>query len=147
MAAHIEASGRLRVGAAPADAFRFFTPEGEREWIADWDPEYLHPPDGALAEGLTFRTMHGGETTLWLVARCDLAGGTIEYVRVTPDSRMGVVSVRLTAAGANASDVSIGYRLTALSDAGEEKLEAFAAGFQQMLATWEQSIAGVLAAR
>jgi hypothetical protein len=74
MASHIEVSGTLRVARAPADAFRFFTPEGERLWVPDWDPEDLHPADGALVAGLTFRTRHGGEQTVWLVSRCDVAG-------------------------------------------------------------------------
>jgi hypothetical protein len=141
VSAHIELSGRVGVAAAPADAFRFFTPEGERLWVPGWEPEYLHPADGTLAEGLAFRTLHGGEMTLWLVSRCDRAAGAIEYVRVTPGSRMGTVSVQLSAAaGGDATVAAVGYRLTSLSPAGDRALEAFAAGFTGMLAEWERRI-------
>ena len=141
MSAHIELSGRVAVAAAPAEAFRFFTPEGERLWVPGWEPEYLHPADGALAEGLAFRTLHGGELTLWLVLRCDRATGAIEYVRVTPGSRMGTVSVQLSAAaGGRATEAAITYRLTSLSTAGDGALQTFAAGFPEMLAEWERRI-------
>ena len=131
--------GTLRVAAPPADAFRFFTPEGERRWVPGWEPEYLHPPDGALAEGLTFRTRHNGEETLWMVSRCD-GPYEVDYVRVTPGSRIGVVSVRLTPDGASGSSVTGAYRLTALSSAGEATLDAFAAAFPEYLSSWERSI-------
>jgi hypothetical protein len=140
MSVHIELSGRVGVAAPPADAFRFFTPKGERLWVPDWEPEYLHPPDGALAEGLVFRTRHGGELTLWLVSRCDRGAGAIEYVRVTPESRIGMVSVQLSQAGRAATEATIAYRLTSLSPAGDRTLETFAREFSGMLADWETRI-------
>lgn len=141
---HIDVTGTVRVGAPPADAFIFFTPEGEKRWVAGWEPEYLHPAEGALQEGLTFRTRHGGEETLWLVSR--LHGATeVDYVRVTPGSRIGIVSIRLATAGAAASDVTVRYRLTGLSPAGDAAVEAFAAAFDQYLRTWEHLIGALLA--
>jgi hypothetical protein len=141
----VELTGTLRVVAPLARALTFFTPEGEREYVPGWAPEYLYPADGELGEGLTFRTTHRDELTLWLVSRCDLATGAIDYVRVTPGSRMGLVSVRCAARGADATDVTITYRLTALSEMGEAALDAFAAEFAGMLAEWERAIAGALA--
>ena len=141
---HIEMSGRVRVAAPVAKALMFFTPEGERRWVPGWQPEYLHPRDGALDIGLAFRTHHHGELTLWLVSRCDRAAGTIEYVRLTPDSRMGTVSIRCVATDAGDTETTVTYRLTALSAAGEATLNAFAGGFESMLASWEASIAACL---
>ena len=141
MSTHLELSGRVAVSASPSEAFVYFTPEGERLWVPDWDPEYLHPPDGALAEGLVFRTQHGGEATLWLVSRLDRASGAIEYVRVTPGSRMGTVSVRVSAVGdGTRSEATVTYRLTSLSPAGDRLLGTFAAAFPGMLAEWAQRI-------
>src|SRR5215211_5061563 len=117
MSTHISLSGNIHVAAPAADALHFFTPEGERLWVPGWKPEYLHPADGALAEGLMFRTHHGAEVTLWLVSRCDRAAGAIDYVRVTPDSRMGTVTIRISDRGGS-SDASISYSLTSLSADG-----------------------------
>lgn len=136
---HIELSGRVGVAAPPAEAFRFFTPEGERLWVPDWEPEYLHPLSGAPGEGLVFRTRHGGEATLWLVARYD-EPAAVEYVRVTPESRIGTVLVQLSPAGWNASEVLITYRMTSLSAHADRLLEVFATEFPDMLAEWERRI-------
>jgi hypothetical protein len=145
---HVELTGRVRVPAPVAQAFPFFTPEGERTWVPGWEPEYLHPPDGALVEGLTFRTRHlGDDAILWLVSRCDAARGEIEYVRVTPQSRMGTVTVRCRAVSASATDATITYRLTALSPSGDAALDVFAVEFDAMLASWERAIADLLTAR
>ena len=143
MSAHVEISGTIRIAAPPAAAFRFFTPDGERAYVAGWEPEYLHPVDGALREGLTFRTQHGGEETIWLVSH--LADPrAADYVRVTPGSRIGVVSVRLEAAGGNASDVTVTYRLTSLSPLGDALVREFPRTFLGVLAGWERSINGLL---
>jgi hypothetical protein len=151
MAVHIDVSGTLRVAAPPGEAFRFFTPEGERRYVPGWDPEYLHPSDGALVEGLTFRTTHGGEQTIWLVSAYDPGGGAVDYVRVTPDSRIGTVAIRLAPARAGdgsrddaATDVTVTYRLTSLSSAGDLKLAAFEASFPQQMASWERAIGALL---
>ena len=29
-------------------ALQFFTPEGERTWVKDWNPQALYPPGGAV---------------------------------------------------------------------------------------------------
>jgi hypothetical protein len=137
---HVQLSGRITIPVAPAGAFRYFTPEGERRWVPGWNPEYLHPPDGSLAEGLAFRTGHGGEETIWLVTRCNPAAGVIEYVRITAGSRIGTVSVSVAAAGKGATEATVTYRLTSISPAGDSTLESFEAGFARMLADWETRI-------
>src|SRR5688572_21215064 len=121
MAHHIELSGCLRVPAPLAEALVLFTPEGERGWVPEWEPEYLHPLDGACVTGLVFRTRHGGELTLWLVSQCDPESGAIDYVRITPDSRIGTVSIRCASIDGG-TETTISYRLTALSPAGETAL-------------------------
>ncbi len=144
MSVHVEISGTIRIAAPPAAAFRFFTPDGERAYVAGWEPEYLHPADGTLREGLTFRTRHGGEETLWLVSHL-AEPRAADYVRVTPGSRIGVVSVRLDPAAGSASDVTVTYRLTSLAPAGDAVVGEFARTFPEFLAGWERSINGLLA--
>lgn len=130
--------------AAPAaEAFSFFSPEGERAWVAGWEPEYLYPADGALREGLTFRTRHGGEETLWLVSHLD-APGAVDYVRVTPGSRLGVVTVRVAAAEDAVSSVTVTYRLTSLAPAGDAVVAQFERAFPEYLAGWERSVGALL---
>jgi len=141
---HVERSGVLRLDLPLARAFPFLTPEGERRWIGGWDPEYLHPggrPDPP-PPGTVFRTRHGGEETVWLVTAFDAAAGAVDYVRLTPGSRVGTVSVRARAASEATTEAEVTYRLTAVAPDGNRKLEEMTAdAYDAMLRRWEGAIA------
>lgn len=138
---HIERSGTVCVSAPLRDAFLLFTPEGERRWVPGWSPEYLHPRDGRQSPGAVFRTSADGEETIWLVAGLDPDTGVAEYVRITPGSRMGTVSIRAEAVTPSSTLVHVTYRLTALTPDGNRVLEAFDAGFDAMMAEWASGVA------
>jgi hypothetical protein len=140
---HVERTGTLRVDRPLAQAFPLFSPEGERRWVAGWEPRYLHPRDvPSDAPGTVFRTRHGGEDTEWLVLRYSAAEGVAEYLRVTPGSRMGTVTVRATERDGR-TDVEVTYRLTSLSAAGTRTLEQMTAeSYAAMLGEWERLIGG-----
>ena len=142
---HIERSTTIRLPIEPAEALSLFTPEGERDWVPGWDPEPVHAPGGSLSrEGAVFRTAHGGEETVWLVLRVDPSEGVADYVRITPGSRLGTVHVRCREDGVGGSVVEITYRLTALSPAGAEVLEAITpAVFEADIGGWEEAIAAL----
>jgi hypothetical protein len=139
---HVERTGMLHVGIPLADAFPLFSPEGERRWVAGWDPRYLHPRGvPSDAPGTVFQTHHNNEETYWLVLRYSAREGIAEYVRVTPGSRMGTVIVR-AAERESATDVEVTYRLTSLSAAGTRTLEAITGeSYAAMLREWEALIA------
>ena len=138
---HIERAGTFRVNQPLAQAFTFFSPEGERRWVAGWEPTYLHPPAPSTEPGTVFETHHNNEHTLWLVLRYAPADGAAEYVRITPGSRIGLVTVRAAERGGG-TDVEVRYSMTSLSDAGAKALEATTeAAFAATLREWEASIA------
>ena len=141
---HIERTGSVRVAAPLREAFFFFTPDGERLWVPGWSPEYLHPRGGPQCSGAVFRTSADGEETLWLVTTFDAVAGVAEYVRVTPGSRMGTVSIRSEASGANETTVHVAYRVTALAPEGNDRLAAFDAGFDDMMREWAAGVSGAL---
>jgi hypothetical protein len=147
MAAHLDVAGVVRLDADMAAALWYFTPEGEREYVPGWEPEYLHPGDGVLQEGLTFRTEHGDETTIWFVSRYDPAAGAVDYIRLTPGSRVGRVTVRLTPLAPQRTEVTIAYALTSLSLEGDRRLERFATEFDGTLEEWERTLASLIARR
>jgi len=137
----VERTGALRVNRPLAQAFPLFSPEGERRWVKGWIPEYLYPRGvPSDAAGTVFRTNHNNEDTEWLVLRYAPAEGVAEYVRITPGSRMGVVTVRATERGGG-TDVEVTYTLTSLSEAGTRTLEAMTeASYAAMLQEWERLI-------
>ena len=124
----------------PAAALRYFTPEGERAWAQGWEPRYLHPADGRATAGMVFTTGQGGEETLWTMTRHEPEAGVVEYLRVTPGSRMGAVRVQCSEADAG-TRVSVTYALTALTPAGNETLAALdAAAYEAFIGSWATSI-------
>ena len=101
---------------APQEALRHFTP------------------------GMVFTTGHGGEETLWTMTRHEPELGAIEYLRVTPGSRMGTVRVQCSQAQAG-TRVTVTYALTALTAAGNAKLKALEGGaYEAFIDSWEASI-------
>jgi hypothetical protein len=145
MPVHVERAGTLRVNRPLAQAFPLFTPEGERRWIKGWIPEYLHPCGvPSAAAGTVFQTHHNNEETHWLVLRCAPADGVAEYVRITPGSRIGVVTVHATERD-GATEVEVTYKLTSLSDAGTRTLQAITEeSYATMLREWEKLIGDAL---
>jgi len=71
----------------------------------------------------------------------DAAAGAVDYVRVTPGSRLGTVSVRARDAGDGTTEAAVAYRLTALSPEGQRRLEEMTPeGYDAMLRQWEGRI-------
>ena len=139
-AEHVVRTHHFHLPMAPEAAVHFFTPEGERAWAKGWEPRYLHPGDGRAAAGMVFTTGHGGEETLWTMTRHEPVGGVVEYLRVTPGSRMGSVRVQCSEAGSG-TRVTVTYALTALTLEGNETLRALdATAYEAFIASWETSI-------
>lgn len=142
---HISRKGVLTVDLAPADALELFTPEGERRWVDDWQPEYLYRAGGGDEIDTVFRTRHGGEETLWIVLDHDREEGTAAYSRLTPGSRLGTVTVSVDGIDERSCWVEVCYEMTGLSPAGNAVLRALnAKAFQAMLDDWQQRIAASL---
>lgn len=147
-ALHVEHTGSFVVALPVGRAFELFTPEGEKAWAEGWDPEYLHPAGGALAEGMVFRTRIGGEETLWVAARCDRAAGEVEYVRATPGSRVAIVTVRCTPLDAGRTRVAVGYAFTGLCEAGNEWIRAMdERRYAEFIDSWRTAIEAMLGKR
>jgi hypothetical protein len=120
--------GTLHVSRPPDEAIALFTPEGERAWVAGWQPRY--------ASDSVFTTDHGGHETIWLVL--EETERTRRYARVTPGVKAGTVEVRCEPDGQH-TRAHVTYDVAALGpDAG---LDRFADHYPAMLAEWERLIA------
>ena len=135
----VDLEGTLEVPRAPDQAFGLFTARGEEDWVPGWKPRFVFPESGRLEEDQVWLTGEGDEATIWSVIRLDREAHTVEYLRVTPGSRLARVSVRLTATEGG-SQVQVRYRWTALAPDAREQLKAFAAGYEAMLAEWQSLI-------
>ena len=138
---HLERSGTIELPLSIDQAFPLFTPIGEKTWIEEWDPKFLHPRSGETQKHMVFETGHGGETTLWSCTEWEPEQHHACYVRVTPTSRFGFVDVRCAALAADRTLVTVTYIYTALNERGDAELDALTdAAFTQMLESWRGMI-------
>ena len=145
MTSRRQLTDRIRVALPPDQAFVLFTPLGERDWAAGWEPRFPAGTADDSAPGTVFETTAHGHTTTWIV-RARQQGRHISYARVVPQVNAGTVDVTLEPADAG-SEVTVTYDLTALSDTGEQQLEMFAAGYTGYLRSWQDDIEAALARR
>ena len=138
MSNHRRLTGTLDVALPPEEAFTLFTPRGEEEWVDGWRPHFPADPIDDTEPGTVFQTDAHGDHTLWVVVARE-TGRRISYARVTPGSRAGTVTVELEPTE-RGSRVTVGYELTALSDAGQVGLDEFASTYPEFLRSWETAI-------
>jgi hypothetical protein len=143
--ARVRLSGSITVALPPDEAFALFTPNGERAWAHGWAPEFPSPVADDTEPGTAFLTRHGERVAIWTVAGRE-PGRSIRYVSTIPGHRTGLITVacEATPAEAAATEVTVGYDLTALDPAANAELGRFAEGYPRFLARWEQALANLI---
>jgi hypothetical protein len=141
MTTSIIASHAITIDLPVQQCQMLFTPAGEELWVEGWEPRYLHPHDGATAQGMVFATGSGEETTVWFMTEFSREPYRARYARVTPASRWGFVDVECKPASAASTQVLVTYELQALSSSGETALKDFEpAPFAAMIDDWKRLI-------
>lgn len=138
-------SDRIHVTLPAEEAFQLFTPRGEREWAAGWEPAFPAPTSDDSEPGTVFETDAHGHRGTWVVTD-RVWGRRIAYAQVIPGDRAGSITVTLheTESG---SEVEVAYELTPLSEAGANHVRQFADGYGDYLHSWEEAIAACLEKR
>lgn len=138
---HVERTGVVAMALPSAEAFPLFSAEGERRWVAGWDPHYVHPVEPATGEGLVFQTTNkSGRTATWVQTRYEPAAGAASFVDVVPDHHTAIVDVVVTSDGDGRSRAFVTYRMTSLSSAADDFVRAFGEAFEDLLAQWAEAI-------
>lgn len=133
-------SGSFELDMTPEQALPLFTAPGEKLWISHWDPVILNG-DG-FEQGTVFVTSNHGHTTYWHVMDYDTETKHAQYVRVTPGADTGTVDISIVSNEKGGSTVHVAYQLTALSPAGNTKLEeSFSeSNYAEMMGEWRSMI-------
>ncbi|NIP81031.1 MAG: hypothetical protein GWM90_18165 [Gemmatimonadetes bacterium] len=142
MRAVAECRGTVPVPLPVSEAFRLFTPEGERRWVPEWDPSYPAGP-AAPAAGLAFVTGEGREARTWVVTRFEPDAGLASYAYVLPGRRTAVIDVVVEPGPDGGSRARVAYGMTSLSPDEDGVVEEFAAGFEAMMVEWAELIAAL----
>ena len=137
----VERAGVVAMALSAEEAFLLFSAEGERRWVAGWDPRYPHPAASGAGEGLVFQTTHrDGRTATWVQTRHEPAAGAASFVYVVPGHHTAIVDVVVAPDGEGRSKASVRYRMTSLSSGGDDFVRAFGETFADTMAHWAEAI-------
>lgn len=135
--------------AQPVEAvFPLFSPEGEKLWVPGWDYVNIMGSTG-LHEDYVFLTKnhdHAATDAIWLVKRYEPASHFVEFYRIEPADKVGVVSIRCLQIENQLTEVEVTYRYTALGDKGREFIESFTAGkYEESIGQWRRLLVNYFA--
>jgi len=130
------------IAAAPQKVHALICPVKEAEWLDGWQYDLVYSETGRAEEGCVFTSRSAGEAdTIWLITKRDDRRYETEFARITPESRVAKLTIRVRPAGRDRSEVHITYVFTALSEAGNRLVDAFSAeNFAKDMQFWEASM-------
>ena len=138
---HVERRGVVGMALPAAQAFPLFSAEGERRWVAGWNPRYVRPVESGAGEGVVFQTTKKGVgTATWIQTRHQPAAGLASFVYVVPDHHVAMVDVGVTPDGEGRSRASVRYRMTSLPSDADDFVRAFDEAFEGYMVHWADAI-------
>jgi len=140
--------GRFLLAADIEEAFPLFSPEGEKLWVPDWNPELIHPAGSKWETGQIFRTQEETGEAVWMVRRLDPAQHTVEYYRIEPDRYVANIEVTCRALPDNGTEVETAYSYISLSEAGNKEIASFTQqAYELKMSRWKEWIERYLSSR
>ena len=128
-------------------ALQFFTPEGERTWVKDWNPTPIYPAqaDVVFQANAAFRVDEGAERSLWTIVEANLQSHVAEYVYVVEGERLSRVRVEVEPLGAKQCRVRVHYVHTATSDKGLQFVASTTEdAFAQKMRGWQRMVSAAI---
>ncbi|XOV78559.1 MAG: hypothetical protein ACFHVJ_16700 [Aestuariibacter sp.] len=137
----VSRTSSLELSMSPEQALPLFTAPGEILWEPGWDPTILS--GNGFDQGTTWLTQNGTSMTYWHVSKYDKDNNEAIYTLVTPDVKMGTVSIAISANEKGGSEVLVTYNLTSLGNAGDLLLlsQYSEEQFPKFIAQWKDWIA------
>lgn len=147
-ARQVRRSGSFDLDCSADTAFPLFSPEGEREWIQEWDPRPVSPSTIVFQPDTVFREGHGKDQAVWTIVDADWQNHRAEYVRLAPESHAARIVVEVEALNQERSRAFVSYTITAWGDRGESLLANFSEhAYQDKMHNWKRLIDGCLRSR
>ena len=130
----------FEMGQPIARLFPLFSPEGERLWVPGWDYDNVMGTT-ELSEDYVFLTKshdHAATDAIWLTKQYGPQDGFVQFYKVEPGEKIGVVTVQCTAQGAAKTSVAVTYKYLALSASGERFVAEFTeSAYAEFIAEWQ----------
>jgi hypothetical protein len=130
------------INAEPSRVHALICPVKEAEWLDGWDYDLIFSHSGFAEEGCVFTSKGEGEKdTIWLMTKRDDQTCKTEFARVTPESRIAYLTVRIEDGGNQTSRMHITYTFTALTEKGNAFIENFTEeNFVKDMKFWEATL-------
>ena len=122
------------------ELFPLFSPEGEKLWVPGWDyRDVMGTPD--LTEDYVFLTEshdHGTAEAIWVVKKYDPENWLVEFYKIEPNDKVGVVRVKCKAKGESRTEIEVRYKYIAISANGEAFVRGFTgAVYEEFIGEWQ----------
>jgi hypothetical protein len=126
----------------PVDVlFPLFSAEGEKLWVPGWDYENIMGSTD-LHEDYVFLTKnhdHAANDAIWLVKRYQPSDYLVEFYKVEPEEKVGVITVKCSALSKTKTNVKVAYEYIALSDKGEAFVNSFTSQqYNEFIGEWKE---------
>jgi len=137
----------FEVDAAITTLFPLFSPEGEKRWVPGWEYENIMGTT-ELSEGYVFLTRthdHGASDAIWIVKKFDPQEHLVQFYKIEPDEKIGVITVRCTELEADRTRVQVTYKYIALSASAETFVARFSESeYARFIGEWQTLLAEYL---
>jgi hypothetical protein len=120
--------------------FPLFSAEGEKYWVPGWDYKNIMGST-ELHEDYIFVTEnhdHAASDAIWLVKRYDPDSHHVEFYKVEPEEKVGIIIVKCTAISQSKTDVRVSYEYIALSEVGNQFVTSFTElEYEEFIGQWK----------
>lgn len=131
----------FKIAQSVEEMFPLFTPEGEKLWVPDWDYKNLMGTT-ELSDNYVFITKthdHGTTETIWIVKKYDPKTHFVQYYKMEPENKIGVVTIECKELEAELTKVMVTYKYVALSSAGEKFISEFNyTAYENFIDEWQK---------
>ncbi|GAB4359047.1 MAG: hypothetical protein Kow006_27920 [Gammaproteobacteria bacterium] len=136
----IKHTATFEIGHPAQELFPLFSPEGEKLWVPGWD--YENVMGGTeLHEDYLFITRshdHAASDAVWVVKRYQPEEYRVQFYKVEPGQKVGVVDVQCFEEGEGSTRVQVSYEYIGLSPEGDAFIEGFdEAGYRAFIGEWK----------
>ncbi|MGE5403048.1 MAG: hypothetical protein ACM3S2_21820 [Ignavibacteriales bacterium] len=131
-----------KINSTPDKIFPLLCPKRELDWLDGWHYEMVYSESGFAEEGAIFKTKHEGTVdTIWVVTKHDKENFIVEFVRMTWETVVVKINMKLEDNYNGTSDLHIEYIFTSITEKGSEFIDGKSSRqFLDMMKWWEKSL-------
>ena len=126
------------------ELFPLFSAEGEKMWAPGWNYENIMGGTD-LHEDYVFITRshdHAASDAVWMVKRYEPEDYLVQYYKVEPGEKVGVIEVRCFELNESRTRVQVTYEYIGLSVAGNRFVSSFSSSrYNAFIAEWKTLLA------